>query len=355
MSFSDALAPDAAPTEFAAMADPSTMTVTQLREELNARGMDDTGLKSALQARLKAAIEAQNSAGKGSASLKRKRDSTSAEVVPATIVYLRRGSLDILDAIAAELPEVFTEHILPKLSLEDTLALAQVNKAYRDTVWSVGGVQSLDDKIDDHLDEKAKSFGSCRPMPCAVAHGNLPAIRALLEAGVDVNEETTWGAQRFRALEIAAIKGQAASAKALIDAGADVNYQDEQHQETALIIAAAQGHAAVVAVLLNSGANVDFALAPDDQIDDSIYHPQEQGATALCTAALKGHDACVALLLQAGADVHKANGNGLTPMELARCELAIRCEGYLTAKKELAKYKYEKVVTLLRQAAAMRR
>ena len=108
------------------MADPSTMTVAQLRKELNARGMDDTGLKSALQARLKAAIEAQNSAGKaaeGSASLKRKRDSTSAEVVPATIVYLRRGSLDILDAIAAELPEVFTEHILPKLSLEDTLAL----------------------------------------------------------------------------------------------------------------------------------------------------------------------------------------------------------------------------------------
>ena len=234
MSLSDALAPDAAPAEFAAMADPSTMTVAQLREELNARGMDDTGLKSALQARLKAAIEAQNSAGK--ASLKRKRDSTSAEVVPATIVYLRRGSLDILDAIAAELPEVFTEHILPELSLWETLALAQVNKAYRDTVWSVGGVQSLDEKI---IRCRLKGVKECWPMACAAAHGNLPAIRALFEAGVDVNEETIWKNAGYRPLEVAALKGQAAAAKALIEAGADINHRDEQDHETALILAAA--------------------------------------------------------------------------------------------------------------------
>lgn len=348
MSLSDALAPDAADAEFAAMADPSTMTVAQLRKELNARGMDDTGLKSALQARLKAAIEAQNSG------LKRKRDSTSAEVVPATIVYLRRGSLDILDAIAAELPEVFTEHILPKLSFEDTLALAQVNKAYRDTVWSVGGVQSLDDKIDAHIN--AKVFRVYCPMACAVEHGNLLAIRALLEAGVDVNAETTWKDGAFRALEVAAIKDQAAAAKALIEAGANVNHQDEQYDETALTIAANGGHAAVVAVFLNSGADVNLACNEQYHVEnDSIYyHPEERGATALCKAALWGHDACVALLLQAGADIHKTNANGLTPMDLAKRE-AKRCEGFTPAKKELGKYKYEKVVTLLRQAAAMRR
>ena len=330
------------------MADPSTMTVAQLRKELNARGMDDTGLKSALQARLKAAIEAQNSAGK--ASLKRKRDSTSAEVVPATIVYLRRGSLDILDAIAAELPEVFTEHILPELSLWETLALAQVNKAYRDTVWSVGGVQDLFYKIDDHIRTKAKmGFGSCDPIACAAAHGNLPAIRALLEYGDDVNEETTWNNQPYRPLEVAALKGQAAAAKALIEAGADVNYQDDQYDETALIIAAANGHAAVVAVLLNAGADVNLVCNAELGASKHLVP-----ATALSIAAANGHDACVALLLQAGADVHKANGNGLTPMELARCEANI-CERFSPAKKELGKYKYEKVATLLRQAAAMRR
>ena len=326
------------------MADPSTMTVAQLRKELNARGMDDTGLKSALQARLKAAIEAQNSG------LKRKRDSTSAEVVPATIVYLRRGSLDILDAIAAELPEVFTEHILPRLSLEDTLALAQVNKAYRDTVWSVGGVQDLFYKIDDHIRTKAKmGFGSCDPIACAAAHGNLPAIRALLEYGDDVNEETTWNNQPYRPLEVAALKGQAAAAKALIEAGANVNYQDEQDHETALILAAANGHAAVVAVLLNAGADVNLVCNAELGASKHLVP-----ATALSIAAANGHDACVALLLQAGADIHKTNANGLTPMDLAKREVK-RCEGFTPAKKELGKYKYEKVVTLLRQAAAMRR
>jgi len=351
VSLSDALAPDAAPAEFAAMADPSTMTVAQLRKELNARGMDDTGLKSALQARLKAAIEAQNSAGKaaeGSASLKRKRDSTSAEVVPATIVYLRRGSLDILDAIAAELPEVFTEHILPRLELKDTLALAQVNKAYRDTVWSLGGVQDLFYKIDDHIRTKAKSFGFCEPMACAVAHGNLPAIRALLEYGDDVNAETTWKNQPFRALEVAALNGQAASAKALIEAGADVNYQDDQYDESALILAAAEGHAAVVAVLLNAGADVNLAC---NEEHDETFHPFEIGATALCKAALKGHDACVALLLQAGADIHKANADGLTPIKMAK-RIAKNPQ---YCNPSAWRSNCEKVVTLLRQAAAMRR
>ena len=44
------------------MTDPSTMTVAQLKEELKARGLDATGLKAALLARLQAALE---SAGDG--------------------------------------------------------------------------------------------------------------------------------------------------------------------------------------------------------------------------------------------------------------------------------------------------
>ena len=67
-----------------------------------------------------------------------------------TVTYLRRGSLDILDAVAVQLPDVFIGEILPKLDLTDTLNLAQVSKAYRDAVWSVGGVQSMEAKLDAH-------------------------------------------------------------------------------------------------------------------------------------------------------------------------------------------------------------
>ena len=58
-----------------------------------------------------------------------------------TVTYLRRGMISILDVIAVKLPDVFTAEILPKLDLRDTLRLAQVNKAYNDTVWSVEGMR----------------------------------------------------------------------------------------------------------------------------------------------------------------------------------------------------------------------
>ena len=69
-------------------------------------------------------------------SLKRKRDDPGADVVPATIVYLKRGDLSILSAISAELPDVFTEHLLPKLELTDTLNLAQVKPG--DVLYDLG-------------------------------------------------------------------------------------------------------------------------------------------------------------------------------------------------------------------------
>ena len=67
-----------------------------------------------------------------------------------SVTYLRHGMISILDVIAVKLPDVFYGEILPKLDFEDTLNLAQVSKAYRDAVWSVGGVRSLEEKIEPH-------------------------------------------------------------------------------------------------------------------------------------------------------------------------------------------------------------
>ena len=56
-------------------------------------------------------------------------------------------NFSILDALRSNLPEVFAAEILPKFDLLSTLSLAQVNKTYRDEVWSVDGVSSLEPKI----------------------------------------------------------------------------------------------------------------------------------------------------------------------------------------------------------------
>ena len=236
-----------------------------------------------------------------------------------TVAYLRRGAITVLDALDEQLPDVFAAEILPKLSLEDTLNLAQVSKAYRDSVWSVRGVQSLEAKIAAHiahLTKKKLRDHFKRSMRYATKHGNLPAIRALLQSGVDVNEPVGWsvhGRVDVTALWFASSRGHAAVVKELIGAGADVNVRASMTLKTSgkvvsdvtpLLRAAQNGHTPVVVELIKAGADVN--------ISSSI------GTTPLHMAASNGHEACVALLIQAGADVNpKSTSKGWTPLSAA--------------------------------------
>ena len=115
---------------------------------------------------------------------KRKRKEYESDVVS----LLRRGSVSILEVIAMKLPDVFAAEILPKLDHFDTLSLAQVSKSYNDAVWSVEGVRCMDAKIEAHLKEIGKSDYSRPSMHRAARYGNLPAVRAHLESGEDVNK-----------------------------------------------------------------------------------------------------------------------------------------------------------------------
>ena len=224
-----------------------------------------------------------------------------------TVTYLRRGTLDILDAVAVQLPDVFYGEILPKLDLEDTLNLAQVSKAYRDAVWSVGGVRSLEEKIEPHCVKIGKEV--LTPLYWVALHGNMPAIRACLESGVDVNKVVTL--ENRTGLHIAAEHGHAALVKALIEAGADVNKTASPngeeggviHNVTPVNLAAQQGHTHVVMELITAGADVNLA--------------RSDGCTPLYMAARYGHEGCVASLIQAGADIHKAPNHGRTPLATA--------------------------------------
>ena len=249
-----------------------------------------------------------------------------------TVTYLRRGTLDILDAVAVQLPDVFYGEILPKLDFEDTLNLAQVSKAYRDTVWSVGGVRSLKEKIEPHCVKLGMKAWITEPLFWAARHGNVPAVRALLESGEDVNKVLK--RDKRTALHVAAHFGHAALVKALIEAGPDVNklaspqyfFNDASGKRrkrtnvlrdvTPVFDGADQGHTHVVMELIKAGADVNQATS--------------EGSTPLYIAAEMGHDGCVAVLIQAGADVRKADKTGWTPMQIATCK------------------KREKVMTLLK-------
>ena len=64
---------------------------------------------------------------------------------------IQRGEISIFVALAEELPDVFASEILPKFDARTTLNLAQVSKSYRDAVWSVDGVRSMEAKIKVYL------------------------------------------------------------------------------------------------------------------------------------------------------------------------------------------------------------
>ena len=244
-----------------------------------------------------------------------------------SVTYLRRGMISILDVIAVKLPQVFTAEILPKLDMKDTLNLAQVNKAYNAAVWSADGVRSLEAKIKTHFVKIGKKNWTILPLYWATKHGNVPAVRACLESGMDVNEELN--EEKRTALHVAAQCGHAALVKPLIEAGADVNKHASPHffhferrvathkkNVTPLFDAADKGHTHVVMELIKAGADVNQA--------------NSEGATPLYHAAQKGHEGIVVALIQAGVDVRKA------------------CKGLGTLLQIATDMKREKVMTLLK-------
>ena len=212
---------------------------------------------------------------------------------------IRRGEISVVVAIAEELPDVFTGEILPKLDWRATLNLAQVNKWYNDAVWSVGGVRSLEAKI-----KAARPAYPFEPLFFAARFGNLPAVRALLKSGEDVDTEgTAFEFEGYTPLHVAARRGHTPVVKALIEAGANVGKITCGSQQTPLHRAATTGHASVITELIKAGADVN---ATDDH-----------GLVPLHYAVHNRDEDYVALLLAHGADVHKADDVGMTPMEFA--------------------------------------
>ena len=215
---------------------------------------------------------------------------------------MRRGTVSILEAVAEELPDVFTAEILPKLEIKDSLSLAQVNKWYNSAVWSVDGVRSIEPKVRTKVDTNRSKF----LMHWAIKQGNLPAVRALLKSGVDVNVDMHFQ-NGFRALHVAAKRGYTAIVKTLIEAGADVDFRafdgGDVKGKTPLYVAAENGATLAVIELLKAGADVDIA--------------SDKGKTPLLIAAANGMDNCVSLLIYAGADVDWIDDSGSTAMLLA--------------------------------------
>ena len=217
---------------------------------------------------------------------------------------VRRGEISVVVALAEELPDLFEAEILPKLDFGATLNLAQVSKSFNRAVWSVGGVRSMEAKMKAHFVEIGIECDA-EPMVLAAESGNLPAVRALLESGWDVNRPMV--TEGYRALHHAVGTGQMAGnvavVKVLIEAGADVNMTTDIGWTPLHVAAVGTQREAVVKILIDAGADVNKA--------------NNEEWTPLHWAVLYRHGVTVGIFIDAGADVNRATDDGYTPMSLA--------------------------------------
>ena len=232
------------------------------------------------------------------AELRRALSETREGDMQSTIANLQVGAITVFEVIAEQLPDVFYGEIMPKIDVLDTLSLAQVSKKYRDLVWSVGGVRSLEAKIEAQLHIAERNV--CRaPMIWAAEHGNLPAIRAILQSGVDVNR--TYGIWKSTGLHLAAEYDRLDAVKLLLEAGADPNIRDEE-RDTALLRYLINEYEfgdnpLLVRALIQAGADVKI---PNKKLNTPLHYTD--------------NEACALMLIDAGADINAVNIRGESPL-----------------------------------------
>ena len=202
--------------------------------------------------------------------------------------------------------------------------------------------------------------GAHTPLHVASQAGNVPVMRALLEAGGDANAISTMG---VTPLHLAGLSGSGGAVGVLLDSGADVDARESVAGQTPLMFAASRNRQASLNALLERGADaaittkiVDVvAVAREDakarqerndllaslgkaakrdyrQLDEreeleaeeevrpltfADLHGLKGGMTALLHAARQGHVESALALLEAGADVNQVSADHTSSLLIA--------------------------------------
>ncbi len=144
------------------------------------------------------------------------------------------------------------------------------------------------------------------PLMVAGYKKDLAIATALIAAGADVNARDS---QAYDLITIAAVANDVPMLKLAIASGGNTGLVTSPYDGTALIAAAHLGHVEVVQTLID-------AKAPLDHVNNLRW-------TALIESIVlgdggKNHVACLKALVDAGADGNIPDGEGVTPLTLAK-------------------------------------
>ncbi|MDE2677982.1 MAG: ankyrin repeat domain-containing protein [Gemmatimonadota bacterium] len=165
--------------------------------------------------------------------------------------------------------------------------------------------------VEGGADVHARDRSGNTPLHAAARNATLAAVRALVQAGVDVDAPEGESGRYSRGgptpLHNAASNPNPLVAATLLEAGADVGARAWPWGGTPLHVAARNPNPAVAALLLDAGANVrarQFAWisSPVKVAGEDVATRRLGGITALHEAAQNPNPEVLALLLEAGAD-----------------------------------------------------
>ncbi len=152
-------------------------------------------------------------------------------------------------------------------------------------------------------------FGACakgdpvlqRVFVDAARAGDVPVVRLLIEAGVDIDVDGMWGVTEF-ALMAATREKRAEVMGLLLDAGAMIDKMTPKGH-TALMEAASGGDLSVVMLLLEAGADVNLM--------------SKKKMTPVMFAAARGHVEIVKLLIESFSNLGMRSVRGYTVLDIA--------------------------------------
>jgi len=169
-----------------------------------------------------------------------------------------------------------------------------------------GDFADIEKRIAAAEDKEAVDARRRTPLHVAVYRRQRDAARALLRLGADPNKLEI---DRYDIITIAAVANDVPMLKIALEGGGNPKAVTSIYDGTALIAAAHLGHAEVVRTLIAAGAPLD--------------HVNNLKWTALIESIVlgdggKNHTETLRALVEAGANVNIADGNGATPLTLAR-------------------------------------